>query len=90
MSKELEALDKTKDNLTPNGEIFEYTKEFKTIKQALTQKSKKELAFDVIVNKSVDLNWLRKCKTLEDYNRGIMMKKNELTQDEFELLKEVC
>ena len=37
MNKELEALELSKDNLTSNGEIFEYTKEYKTIKQALTE-----------------------------------------------------
>ena len=51
---------------------------------------KKVKAFDVIKEKRVDVNWLLQCfthtKELESYNQD---RRHKLTQEEFELLKEV-
>lgn len=58
---------------------------YNTIKQALTTKSKKELAFDLIVKKNVNIASL-KVYDLEEYN---MIYENKLTKEEFDLLKEV-
>ena len=58
-----------------------------TIKQALTQKSKKELAFDIIKKKSIDVDCLL-CDGLDGYN-DCMRDERVVTQEEFELLKEV-
>lgn len=72
-----------------------YEEEFNTIKQALTTKSDKELAFDIIVKKSVDVLELRifieyhkDSVALNLYNQKIG-NDWQLTQEEFELLKKV-
>ena len=66
----------------------EYEDDYNTIKQALETKSKKELAFDVIKEKDVDIQRLVKCINLTAYNNGLP-KKRQLTREEFDLLKEV-
>ena len=63
------------------------------VKQALTQKSKKELAFDVIKKKGVDVGVLKtdiinEHKDIDCYNCGVY-EEYQLTQEEFKLLKEV-
>lgn len=55
------------------------------VEQALTTKSKKELAFDLIKEKDVNIASL-KVYDLEEYN---MIYENNLTQEEFNLLKEM-
>lgn len=65
-----------------------------TIKQALIQKSKKEQAWDIVNKKQVDLGWLWYCihecvNSLNEYNKKMPIDKFKLTEDEFNLLKEV-
>ena len=43
---------------------------------------------DIIKEKRVNIDYLRSCKSLEDYN-NILIKDWQLTQEEYELLKEV-
>ena len=70
-----------------------------TIKQALIQKSKKELAWEIAVKKNVDILNLRECierelmndipSALEYYNEHYTLNDGmKLTEEEFELLKE--
>lgn len=49
---------------------------------------KKARAFDIIKEKRVNIDYLRSCKSLEDYN-NILIEKWQLTQEEYDLLKEV-
>lgn len=65
---------------------------YSTIEQALTTKSKKELAWDIVKKKDVDIYILNSCKTVEEYNSKIVHiigETRELTQGEFDLLKEM-
>lgn len=57
------------------------------IEQTLTTKSKKELALDIIKNKGVDASGILGNHKVEKYNSGGF--RNKLTQEEFNLLKEV-
>ena len=67
---------------------YKYTFET-TIKQALTTKSKKELAFEIIKEKKVDVLLLTRCETVYEYNYHKWSEVGELTQEEFDLLKEM-
>lgn len=65
---------------------------YNTIKQALTTKSKKELAWEIAVKKNVDLVVLKRVKTVTKYNEFIEISnydRQELTEEEFNLLKEM-
>lgn len=48
---------------------------------------RKARAFDIIKNKRVNIEYLRSCKSLEDYN-NILIERWQLTQEEYDLLKE--
>lgn len=50
---------------------------------------KKLKAFGIIEKKSVDVQLLKDSKNLNDYNWCVHTKDRALTQDEFDLLKEV-
>ena len=70
---------------------YKYTFET-TIKQALTTKHKKELAWDIVVKKNVDIALLKREKSVDSYNFCASLspiKRDELTKKEFNLLKEV-
>lgn len=98
MDKELEALNRIrKSHFTamaclgiekPDNETIEA---IEYVEQALTTKSDKELAFDIIVKKRVDIFILKQSLTTKQYNirysviYGSVYK--DLTQEEFELLK---
>lgn len=77
-------------NFVENNEKGTYNirdkKDLDTIKQALQTKSKKELAFDIIKEKNVDITLLKHCEKVDEYNNNYNI---NLTQEEFELLKEV-
>jgi hypothetical protein len=64
--------------------------EHSAIKQALTTKSKKEQAFDIIKEKQVDVGYFITCGSLEEYNVCCFDESvnKKLTQEEFNLLKE--
>lgn len=59
------------------------------------EKQKKIKAFEIIKDKKVDVGVFRFCESANDYNRAIRINENglihyvELTQEEYELLKEV-
>jgi hypothetical protein len=94
MDKEFEALEELFD-----ATCFGSTKQYKqivncynTIEKALTTKSKKEQAFDIIKEKNVDINWFTTLKGTEfyTYERYVSSHKmTKLTQEEFDLLVEV-
>ncbi len=78
----------------------EYKNDFETIKQTLTTKSKKEQALEIIVKKIWRLKDHKKCiyGTYENYVSDFKRRyegnltryrKYELTQEEYDLLKEV-
>jgi hypothetical protein len=72
--------------------LFKKREILSTIKQALTTKSKKEQAFDIIKEKNVDINWFTTLKGTEfyTYERYVSSHKmTKLTQEEFDLLVEV-
>ena len=67
---------------------------FNVIKQALTTKSKKEQAFDIIKEKNVNIGIVSVVGSLEQYNQTyvydyMLNVKWCLTKEEFDLLKEV-
>lgn len=88
--------DWVKDRVITYAEEQEHNKAIKPyyehIKKALTAKSKKEQAFDIIKGKDVDIYIFQSCKTLDEYNSSVVYivgEPRELTQEEFNLLKEV-
>lgn len=59
-----------------------------TIKQALLKSQEQEKVLKIIIDKEVNLGMLKICKTVEQYNAGCkIFGRNELTEEEFELLK---
>ena len=51
---------------------------------------KKLKAFEIVAEKDVDGGWLRRAKDLHEYNNGMGINSySALTQEEYELLKEV-
>ena len=70
-----------------------YSNYLDDIEFALTKKSKKEQAIDVIMKKSIDLNWLKYCikenKDYDYYIKHLDDDEDTLTKEEFNLLKEV-
>ena len=78
MSKELEAL----ENIECNCELYDFKYEdFERIRKALK-------ALEIIKEKRVNIYLLVPVKRLTDYNKNQYII-NELTQEEFDLLKEV-
>jgi len=82
MSKSLEALER----LYCAGRLDlpyvmsdKHKEDFATIEKELK-------AFEIIINKKVDTHWLFHIEELEDYNN---VYDKELTQEEYDLLKEV-
>jgi hypothetical protein len=59
------------------------------IKQALITKSKKELAWNIVIKKNVSLYWLRQSRNAKEYNIYIERFRDTLsiTKEEFDLLK---
>lgn len=76
MSKGLEALKEIK------SEPFSWEK----LKDSLDTIEKELKALEIVKKKLVDVNWLKGCDELEDYN---FCNNIELTQEEYNLLKEV-
>ena len=77
---DLEALESIVVDLTPIAK--EQNKEkIKQIKKSLE-------AFEIIKNKRINLEYIKSCKTYEQY-KTICSYWNEITQEEFDLLKKV-
>lgn len=102
MNRELKALDKLAKQieLDEDTDFWEIRNAHKTVEQALTTKSKKELAWEIAKKKKVDINGLLffiesskdkedKYSALRNYNFGVKQER-ELTEEEFELLKRYC
>lgn len=60
-----------------------------TLQQVLTTKSKKELAFDIIKEKLVNILILELAETVEEHNEIMVANSLKLTKEEFDTLKEV-
>ena len=101
MSKGLEALQRINENVTVvtyenfDEDISIIEKELKDKEELETMYSncvingaKQKKALEIIKEKRVNIDYLRDCKTLEDYN-NILIEKLQLTQEEYDLLKEV-
>ena len=79
----------------PNTLREAYFKDYNNIKQALTTKSKKEQALDIVVKKNVNVGWLKAlfkehCDTYDCYCYYVAYTEQvKLTEEEFNLLKEV-
>jgi hypothetical protein len=73
------------------GYIFnnELLSNLNSIKQALTTKSKKEKAFDIANKKCVDMYRLEAADNVVSYNKWVEFDEYMLTEEEFDLLKEV-
>ena len=90
-------LQATNDLLTRTINGKTYFEILDTIKQALTTKSKKEQAWDIVKEMQLStLNIIGKCNLYEDYLTFYDFKKSmgnplnkQLTKEEFNLLKEV-
>lgn len=66
------------------------TKEFATIKQALIKAEKEHKILDIIKEKEVNMQVFNQCEDVETYNKVyIKQKDRQLSQEEFNLLKEV-
>ena len=79
MSKGLEAFDNIKD------EMLEWTEGYE---EDLDIVEKELKALEIIKNKKVNVIILMGCDTIEEYNKHPLTW-NKLTQEEYELLKEV-
>ena len=53
------------------------------------EKLKKLAVLEIIVNKKVNVGLLSRCATVERYNKGVCYEPRQLTQEEYDLLKEV-
>jgi hypothetical protein len=84
-------------NITPTIKVkindstcYEYElKILNNIKQALTTKSKKEQAFDIAVAKRVDMYRLAVNDNVVSYNKWTEFDEYWLTEEEYNLIKEV-
>lgn len=50
---------------------------------------KRSKALEIIKNKNVDCFWFIQCESVNEYNKSLTLGKGTLTQEEFDLLKEV-
>ena len=103
MSKELEALERLKTapdfmggtreyrlNLQSNAALME---DYDTIKIYILKARRQENLLKIIIEKGVDVGYLKNCKTLEDYYSNCWDDEvdfnKQLTQKEFNSLKEM-
>ena len=88
MSKELEALKRIRQETCPATYMQDFDKE-----ECLQVIEKSLKALEIIKNKECDMRWLKYCikeyKTVEVYNNGLPEHYEKLTEEEFDLLKEV-
>ena len=94
MEKEFEALSRIEecwydDPYTDREDNLTYEDDIDTIKQALTTKSKKEKAFDIANKKCVDMYRLRTVDNVVLYNKRTEFDEYWLTEEEFNLIKEM-
>lgn len=88
MNEELKAFRKIRKNLNS----YEFTDEYKKNKKLIEESLK---AFEIIKKKNVDITTLLDCRNAKEYNRWIDVRSHysypplELTQEEYDFLKEV-
>lgn len=73
----------------PKGMFDNLNKQSDILIEAVKKAVKKAQTFDIINNKNVAILLFKKCKELIDYNSRVFEEKRFLTQQEFDLLKEV-
>ena len=88
MSKALEALEDIILYLNASEPKGLYCENIETIQQALLEAQKELKALEIIKEKLVDVFKLYNCNTVEEYNQA-QYRDCILTQEEFNLLKEV-
>ena len=72
------------------GKEYVCEKEFNTIKQALLKSEKEHKALEIIKEKEVNMQVFNQCEDVETYNKVyIKQKDRQLTEEQFNLLKEV-
>ena len=96
--KVFETLSELFDLVTCQGSFEKGQKCYDIIEEALTTKSKKEQALEIIVKKDVDVDYIKNLlarddkksilKNIDWYNKDVE-EENQLTQEEYDLLKEV-
>ena len=75
-------------NFTFSHLIEEMRESEKIVEQALTTKSKKELAWEITVKKNVEIAELKICSNVEQYNsHNVFNNYLPLTEEEYDLLK---
>ena len=89
-SKALECLHKvaSKVELADCDDYWEVRNAYAKVEQALLKAEKLEKAWEIVVKKHVAIFWIKESKSVDDYNYGTG-EAMKLTQQEFELLKEV-
>ena len=71
------------------------SRRYEYIKQTLLKAQEQDRVLDIIKEKKVDVSYLEKCDSVDEYNLYISnydnnyWKRHSLTQDEFDLLKEM-
>ena len=85
MSKALEALERIGNEYSIDESVF-YKEDFKQVRMELE-------ALEIIKEKECDMRWFKYCikvnSEVETYNNGLPEYYEKLTQEQFNLLKEV-
>ena len=93
MSKELGALEDIILYLNASEPKGLYCENIETIQQALLNAEKEHKALEIIKEKECDMRWLKYCIKgnfeVETYKNGLPEYYEKLTEEEFNLLKEV-
>ena len=91
-SEALECLDKLAKQieLDEDTDYFEIRNAHITVEQALLNAEKEHKALEIIKEKEVNMQVFNQCEDVETYNKVyIKQKDRQLTQEEFNLLREV-
>ena len=89
IKQELERLKKLEENYYSLNVACEEI-EFENVRLEKENKKLKQV-IEILINKEIQMRFLRENKNVDDYNNWIfnLMNYSNLTQEEFELLKEV-
>lgn len=68
--------------------VIGMTEDLETIKNHILKTQEQEKVLEIIKEKFVDIYLLKSINTLEEYNKNIGLRGIELTQEEFDTLKE--
>lgn len=87
-SEALECLFRIGYNHRENYINGRHKEDYNIVEQTLLKAQEQEKVLVIIKEKNVDIFWLKNSKTKSDYNSHVFISKiNELTEEEFELLK---